>query len=151
MEVAMTVTRLAWIVVAVLLVVSAFVGGVAIGNWNAQRSAFAGYGMGPGMMRGLAPSGRFAPTAPYTSTMPFGYGRGNGLVPRNGRGYGMMPRNNRSNGMPPALGRGNRMMPGYGRGYGVVPNTRGGQKQMPTNRGTIKPNDRRMPGRGRGW
>jgi hypothetical protein len=147
----MTVSRLVWIVVAVLVVVSAFVGGVAAGNWNARRTAFAAYGTGPGMMRGLAPSGRFAPTVPYSSTVPFGYGRGYGMMSRVGRGYGMMPRNNTRNGMPPSIGRGNRMTPGYGRGYGMMPNARGGQKQMLPNRGNLKPYDHRMPGDGRGW
>jgi hypothetical protein len=153
----MTVSRLVWIVVGALVVVSVFVGGVAVGTWNAQRAAFAGYRAGPGMMRSLTPSGVFTQTVPYTSTIPFGNGQRYGTMPRTGRGFGMMP--GYGLGRAPGYGRGYGMMPNnrgngrapnYGRGGGRMPNGRG-IGPMPGFRGNTNPKDQATPGRGRSW
>ena len=125
--------RLVWIVVIVLFVTVAFVGGFALGTWNSARRQYGGaYGFAPGLgARGFAPSGIFMPTVPFTRSVPFGFAPGSRMQPGFGMGYGMMPGYDRGGQMQP------RFAPGYGmrgmpRGFGRMPgrsapgNRRGG-------------------------
>ena len=131
----MDVKRLVWIVVIVLIVAVAFVGGFALGTRNSARMQYAGaYGFAPGFgARGFAPSGIFTPTVPFSRSVPFGFAPRSRMQP----GFGM------GNGMMPGYGRGGRMQPrsapGYGmrgmpRGYNRMPTPRTPHQQAPGNR-----------------
>ena len=99
----MDVKRLVWIVVIVLIVAVAFVGGCALGTWNGARARYAGaYGFASRFgARGFAPSGVFTPTVPFTRPVPFGYAPGGRMRPGFGMGFGMMPGFGRGTGMQP--------------------------------------------------
>ena len=103
----MNIKRLVWIVVIVLIVALAFVGGLALGTWNGARAPYArAFGFAA---RGFAPSGIFTPTVPFTSRVPFGYAPGWRMRQGFGMGHGMMP----------GYGRGGRMQPRFAPGYGM--------------------------------
>jgi len=126
----MDVKRLVWIVVIVLIVALAFVGGLALGTWNGARVPYArAFGFAA---RGFAPSGIFTPTVPFTSPVPFGYAPGRKMSPGFGMGYGMTPGYGRGGGMQPGFA------PGYGmrgmpRGYGRMPAPRMPGRSAPGN------------------
>jgi hypothetical protein len=120
----MTVQRLVWIVVAILLIAVAFTGGVAVATWSARRANFAGYSTA--MMRGY----------------------GNNQMP-NGRGVAPQFAPNQRRGVPPSNGRGNGMMPGYRNNQ--MPNGRGMTPQIAPNRPRVVPpgtGQGNQPGRG---
>jgi hypothetical protein len=70
--------HLVLVIVAILLIAAAFWGGVVVTTWVAWHNAPASaiYGFGSGMMRGFG----VAPSGVYTLTVPFGYGRGYGMM-----------------------------------------------------------------------
>jgi hypothetical protein len=115
----MNLTRVIWVLVGIVVILTAFLAGSIttnlVGRRGATFAAYSGYGPG-GMMRGGV-----APTAPFSGTML--YGRGFGMMPGRGalgeRGFGMMP----GRGVPGARGFG--MMPGRGvpgnRSFGMMP------------------------------
>jgi len=88
----MVLNRVIWIVVAVLFIAVAFTGGIVLGSRSAQRAAYLGFGVGPGMMRGNVPApGAVAPNVPNSRTAPNGFRQmGPGMMGR-GNGYNMMP------------------------------------------------------------
>jgi hypothetical protein len=130
----MTVQRLVWIVVIVLIVAVAFVGGFALATWNGRVAYGRAYGFAPGFgARGFAPSGVFTPTVPFTRTVPFGYAPGARMQPGFGMGYGRMPGYGRGGGLQPRFVPGNGMR-GTPRSYGRVPTPRTPRQLAPGNR-----------------
>ncbi len=108
----MTISRLVWVVVIVLLIAVAFTAGVVLASVNAQRVAFAGarYGFGPGMMaRGYGAQPDYGMMSLHQRTM---YGSSRGFAPGNDRRFGRM----NGRGFAPSYGRG--VAPGAGRGAG---------------------------------
>lgn len=132
----MVLNRVIWIVVVVLFIAVAFTGGIVLGSRSAQRAAFLGFNVAPGMLRGNLPAPRsVAPNIPNRPTAPNGYGStGPG---RMGRGFGF-------NGMPNRRG----VAPGFRapnpgnnrngvapRGNRVPPNPRNNNRRVAPHRG----------------
>lgn len=109
----MNIKRLVWIVVLVLIVALAFVGGFALGTRNGIRVSAYGFGA-----RGFAPAGNLAPAVPFSRMAPSGYTPGQRMQP----GFGMESR------MMPYHGRDGAVSPRFAPAYGMRETPRGGRR-----------------------